>query len=167
MTCSGATEPGFGPAAKDLPDVSMDDALLNARRPSSAIARTIARSRQSVGRCLQNRILSELTLSGRVLDVGGGRKAAYNRLIRSEIPIETLNINPNQEPTHLVSAEVPFPFDHESFDAVISVDTMEHVYDDQRMIREIIRVVKVGGVVHIIVPFFYPVHGSPRATRSG
>lgn len=46
------------------------------------------------------------------------------------------------------------PFVGGTFDAVVSLDTLEHVPDDAAAIREVARVLKPGGVVVINVPAF-------------
>jgi len=48
-----------------------------------------------------------------------------------------------------------------SFDVVISGNTLEHVHAPWLWIKEIERVVKVGGLLCLIVPFFAPVHRHP------
>lgn len=49
-----------------------------------------------------------------------------------------------------VGESLPFPDD--SFDAVISYQTLEHVADCRRVVEEMLRVVRPGGGVHIVCP---------------
>jgi SAM-dependent methyltransferase len=125
---------------------------------------------QSVLRQLQYEHLSKLTLSGAVLDVGGGQNAQYIPLLKSPESLCSVNIDAKIEPTHLVEPGQPLPFADNSFDCVISLNTLEHIYDAAAVLRETFRVVKPGGKVHVTVPFMFRIHGHPddyfRATPS-
>lgn len=50
------------------------------------------------------------------------------------------------------------PFEDASFDAVFAEAVLEHVCDPQRVVAEIIRVLKPGGFVYAVTPFLQPVH---------
>lgn len=45
-------------------------------------------------------------------------------------------------------------FNQESFDVVIALDVIEHIKDDQQAIKEIVRMVKPGGLIVIAVPAY-------------
>ncbi len=126
--------------------------------------------RQSVLRMLQYEHLEQLPISGSVLDMGGGRKAKYLRLLPPGLTVESVNIDPVIEPTHLVTPGQPLPLPDNSFDAVICLNTLEHVYDSAAVLQELFRVVRPGGAVHVTVPFMFRIHGHPddffRATPS-
>jgi SAM-dependent methyltransferase len=63
------------------------------------------------------------------------------------------------------------PFRDESFDACISIVTLEHVKEPARALREIARSLKSGARVLLVVPHEWEVHQSPhdywRFTRHG
>ncbi|MGE0448223.1 MAG: class I SAM-dependent methyltransferase [Vicinamibacterales bacterium] len=48
------------------------------------------------------------------------------------------------------AAALPFP--DGSFDAVLITEVLEHIEDDRRALREVVRIVKPGGLVAITVP---------------
>jgi SAM-dependent methyltransferase len=48
-----------------------------------------------------------------------------------------------------------------SVDFVTSISVLEHVRDPQRVVREIYRILKPGGVIYVSVPFVYNFHGDP------
>lgn len=48
-----------------------------------------------------------------------------------------------------------------SVDCVISVSTLEHVRYPTKVIKEIYRILKPGGIVYINVPFVFPFHADP------
>jgi len=53
------------------------------------------------------------------------------------------------------------PFADESFDAVFSFSVLEHVKDPARVVSEMKRVVKRGGVIQISAPHLIQYHGHP------
>lgn len=124
----------------------------------------------SVLRMLEYEHLSTLTLKGRVLDMGGGQKASYLKVLPVGAQIESINIDPKIEPTHLIEPGQALPFPDNSFDEVICFNTLEHIYDSIAVVNDLFRVVKPGGKVHVIVPFMFRIHGHPddytRATPS-
>jgi SAM-dependent methyltransferase len=54
------------------------------------------------------------------------------------------------------------PFAANLFDTIICIDVIEHVPDPQRMIAELYRVLKPGGVLILSTPFFFYLHESPN-----
>ena len=124
----------------------------------------------SVLRMLQYEHLRTLPLSGQVLDMGGGQHAKYLHLLPADVTLASVNIDPAIAPTHLVQPGQPLPFADASFDAVICLNTLEHIYDCPAVLAELLRVVRPGGAVHVTVPFMFRIHGHPddylRATPS-
>jgi SAM-dependent methyltransferase len=63
------------------------------------------------------------------------------------------------------------PFADASVDCVIATGLLEHVPDDHEVLREIHRVLRMGGIVHIEAPFLQQFHADPidyrRYTESG
>jgi SAM-dependent methyltransferase len=57
------------------------------------------------------------------------------------------------------------PFKDGSVDMIIAESLLEHVFDSERVIGEIQRVLKPGGYVWTKVPFMYPFHASPNDYR--
>ena len=89
---------------------------------------------------------------------------------KPDLVMLSVNIDPKIAPTHLVEPGQPLPFAEGSFDAVICLNTLEHIYDSVAILHELFRVVKPGGQVHVMVPFMFRIHGHPddyfRATPS-
>ena len=48
-----------------------------------------------------------------------------------------------------------------SVDCVVTVSTLEHVRYPQKVVSEIYRILKPGGIVYINVPFIFPFHADP------
>jgi SAM-dependent methyltransferase/uncharacterized protein YbaR (Trm112 family) len=62
-----------------------------------------------------------------------------------------------------VSADAHYlPFRDAAFDAVVTFNTFEHLYDPARAAREIFRVLKPGGRVFLHTAFLQPVHEPPH-----
>ena len=63
--------------------------------------------------------------------------------------------------TDVASALPRLPFRDEAFDAVFSQATFEHVPDPGAAARELLRVMKPGGMIHVDTAFLQPLHGDP------
>lgn len=65
------------------------------------------------------------------------------------------------------------PFDNNSLGAVLCMETLEHVPEPGRAVKEMRRVLKKGGWLLASTPFFWPEHGGPdyqdywRISRDG
>jgi ubiquinone/menaquinone biosynthesis C-methylase UbiE len=97
---------------------------------------------------------------GKVLDFGGGEKVEYRHIIQC-VSYQSVNIDPKTEPTYVISVGETIPCDSGSFDTVISMNTLEHIFDAQFVLNELFRVLKPGGELLLSVPFLFPVHGHP------
>ena len=51
---------------------------------------------------------------------------------------------------------------NDSIDCVITVSTLEHVRYPQKVVKEILRILKPGGVLYVSVPFIFPFHSDPH-----
>ena len=91
---------------------------------------------------------------GLLLDCGAGSRSTYfHNVVNYEIV--------KYPSTDVVGVAEVLPFADNSFDAVFSFAVLEHVKQPFLAAREIIRVLKPGGVLRVIVPFLQPVHGFP------
>lgn len=98
-----------------------------------------------------------------ILNVGGGPYRVGEREV-------TLNIG-TFPGVDLVADAHHIPFADESVDAIFSLAVLEHVEDPYRVVAEMMRVLKPGGVMYSEVPFVFFFHGYPtdftRFTREG
>ena len=128
---------------------------------------------RSVSRLLRDERMMRCGLSGRVLDFGGGANAQYaNEVQRWAAPGQVIdywsaNIDPTLRPTHLVRVGEPLAIDSGSFDAVVSLSTLEHVYELNETLAELGRVLKPEGRLVLFVPFMFRVHGHPDDYHRG
>ena len=114
----------------------------------------------SVLRELQYEIIKDMSLKGNVLDFGGGEKADYRNILRCE-SYESVNIDPEMNPTYLSKVDFPVPCPRNHYDTVISFNTIEHVFEAKKVLRDMFDSLKVGGEIACATPFLYPVHAHP------
>jgi SAM-dependent methyltransferase len=101
---------------------------------------------------------------GKVLDCGSGLRANVDEtVICVEVtPLPTVDV---------LAVNQRLPFRDGVFDAVLSLNVLEHVTDPFACAAELVRVLKPGGVLYCCIPFLQPEHGYPHhyfnATRSG
>lgn len=105
--------------------------------------------------------LAHKKFDGKVLDLGGGKKAGYASHLRGTFEITSLNIDKKVEPTHVHDITQPFPLPDGTFDCAISFNTFEHLKEIEPPLRETLRVLKNGGTVTLITPFLKEIHASP------
>ncbi|MEW6676333.1 MAG: class I SAM-dependent methyltransferase [Pseudomonadota bacterium] len=118
----------------------------------------------SIYRALEYEALSRVEYAGRLLDFGGGENAHYCGLLKSWMEggvYESANISESMRPTYLMSPGENIPVPGESYDMVVSVNTLEHVYELEKTLAELLRVLKPGGKFVFAVPFLFRVHGCP------
>ena len=92
---------------------------------------------------------------GLILDAGSGLRDTYlPNVVNMEI-VEYAS-------TDVVGVCEHMPFADNSFDAVLSLAVLEHLRNPFEAAREIVRVLKPGGVLYAAVPFLQPFHGYPN-----
>ncbi len=98
--------------------------------------------------------LIEKLKSGLILDNGCGlRNVYYDNVVNFEIV--------DYPTTDVLGIGERLPFKSEVFDAVFSLAVLEHVKNPFECAQEIIRVLKPGGILYVVVPFLQPFHGYP------
>jgi SAM-dependent methyltransferase len=90
-----------------------------------------------------------------ILDCGAGlRRKLFSNVVNFEpVPYESTDVQGIAE---------ALPFADNSFAAVVSLSVLEHVKDPQKAAKEMIRVLKPGGYIHLEVPFLIQEHGFPH-----
>lgn len=113
-------------------------------------------------RAAEHAALKTLNLSGSILDLGGDGRSEYRKLIQGNHTFTTINLDEKAAPDILHDLEKPLPLANESYDHVLLINVLEHVYEYRQLLAESARVVRPGGAVVIVVPFLFPVHPSPN-----
>lgn len=103
-------------------------------------------------------------LSGKLLDIGCGTKP-YKYICNNVNEYIGLEINDKGKRQHEF-ADVFYdgktiPFENKYFDSVMSSQVFEHVFNPNEFLQEINRVMKVGGVFLMTVPFIWDEHEQP------
>ena len=109
-----------------------------------------------------DRLLRDLG-SGRGLNVGAGLERLDARLIQLDLV--------RRATTDCVADAGHLPFRAGAFDLVVSQETVEHVADPFKAVREMARVLRPGGRIYLQLPFVIGYHPGPedywRFTRAG
>jgi SAM-dependent methyltransferase/uncharacterized protein YbaR (Trm112 family) len=92
----------------------------------------------------------------RILNLGSGVRKLYHNT-----NILNFDIAPHENAAVVGNGE-RLPFRDRSFDAVVLDAVIEHLAHPQRVVGEVERVLKPGGIVLAQVPFLYPFHAAPH-----
>jgi len=109
----------------------------------------------------QYRALQNLEVNGEILDVGGSHRSGYLELIKGNHTVLVGNIDDSYEIDVNFDAEKPWPFADGRFDCVLFINLLEHLFDYAHALSEAHRVLRKGGKIVCVIPFMFPVHGSP------
>lgn len=105
-------------------------------------------------------------LRGAVLDVGCGQ-TPYRHFFTSAgtgyvgMELDT-PVNRATKRADVFYNGQTFPFDDASFDAVVFFQVLEHVFNPDRFLGEVARVLRDGGQVLLTVPFVWDEHEQPH-----
>lgn len=107
------------------------------------------------------RFRSLVKRNGVILLVGGGvhHRGWHIDLLGEELLSRSVNIEVERGCLVDVVADahdIPFPDSY--FDGIIAQSVLEHTRDNARIMSEMWRVLKPGGIVYVEVPFLQPVH---------
>ena len=110
----------------------------------------------------EHRALSEIRLSGSVLDLGGEKGSEYLSYLKGDFKVTALNLDDSATPDIFHDLEKPLPVADASYDHALLINVLEHIFEYRQLLEEAVRVIRPGGTIVIIVPFLFPVHPSPR-----
>jgi SAM-dependent methyltransferase len=120
-------------------------------------------STPSLLRRAEHAALSTVTLSGSVLDLGGEKDAGYLSFIQGNFTTIAVNIDEDAKPDIFHDLEKPLDMIKDaSYDHVLAMNVLEHIFNYQKFLDEAVRVLKPNGTLVVIVPFLFPVHPSPN-----
>jgi SAM-dependent methyltransferase len=99
--------------------------------------------------------LDIIARNGFVLDAGAGLRNEY---FPNVVNLEVVAY----ETTDVLCVGERLPFADGTFDAVLSLNVLEHLRDPFVAAREIVRVMRPGGELYCVWPFLQPYHGYPN-----
>ena len=103
-------------------------------------------------------------IQGKILDIGCGEKPYAHLFSCTEyigIDIETTEKYHEKHKTDLFYNGVDLPFENNSFDSIVCFEVLEHVFEPEKMIHEMFRVLKPGGSILLTTPFIWNEHEIP------
>ncbi len=116
----------------------------------------------SLLRLAEHEALSRIELSGKVLDLGGDRRSTYRGYLKGSAEFTIVNLSQESAPDLMHNLEQPLPLVAETFDGVLLINVLEHIFNYRQLLAESARVLKPDGMVVVVVPFLFPVHPSPK-----
>jgi len=103
-------------------------------------------------------------ITGKTLDVGCGSKP-YEQLYGSTeyvgLEYDTPQNRASKRADHFYDGET-FPFADGEFDSAVANEVFEHVFNPDRFLNEVYRVLKPGGMVLMTMPFVWDEHEQPH-----
>jgi len=119
-------------------------------------------------------VAAEIPAGRRVLDAGAGEGRFKPLFAHTEyIGVDFAQGDPawNYSALDVIGRLEELPFENASFDHVLSIVVLEHTPQPARVVDEFRRVLKPGGMIHIVVPHMWEEHQRPydffRFTSSG
>lgn len=111
-------------------------------------------SGKTIGRVVFNEALARHArhLTGRVLDIAGGRSPSYLKYLPASIDLVRSDITGSSDVVALDMND-RLPFKDASFDAVLLCNALYAAEDPERLARDIVRVLKPGGTWLLASPF--------------
>ena len=117
---------------------------------------------RSLWRELLYRELAALTLEGKVLDLGGSHTSVYHKLIKGEQTFAVANLDNGENNDFTFDFEGPFLTQNGTFDGIICLNVLEHVFNYQNVLNESYRTLCKDGTIVLAVPFLIRYHPCPH-----
>jgi SAM-dependent methyltransferase len=114
--------------------------------------------RQANWRFLQEQI-ARLGPETLILDVGAGR-GDFAAIFEGRRYL-ALDVYPYPEVDLVCDLTEVIPFKRDSFDAIVLMNVMEHVYDTHNLLAALSKLLKPGGLLFVAIPFLVKIHQAP------
>ena len=114
--------------------------------------------RRANWRFLQQQV-ARLNPDALILDVGAGR-GDFADLFENRNYL-ALDVYPYPEVDIVCDLTQVNPFRPQSFDAILLMNVMEHVYDTRALLGSLAEMLRPGGVILVAIPFLVKIHQAP------
>jgi SAM-dependent methyltransferase len=116
---------------------------------------------KSVTRSFLNYRLQQESLQGETIDIGGGRSADYLSFMDRTVGVNfrTFDVKVGEKIDFEKDA---LPANNDSYDTVLFLNVMEHVFNYQHIADEVVRIIKPNGNLIGFVPFLMWYHPDHR-----
>lgn len=114
--------------------------------------------RRANWRFLQEQI-ARLAPEALILDVGAGRGDFAD--LFHERSYLALDVYPYPEVDIVCDLTQTNPFRSDSFDAILLMNVMEHIFDTHTLLATLSGLLKTGGVIIVAIPFLVKIHQAP------
>jgi SAM-dependent methyltransferase len=114
-------------------------------------------------RLLQNDIIDYVARyfkGGRVLDLGAGNQP-YKNLFNNAQQYVSVDIDSSNKDLDVIANNTMLPFCEKSFDFILCTQVLEHVYDPQKLMSEVYRVMRDDALFLITFPMSWELHEKP------
>ena len=115
---------------------------------------------QTMARILMNKALSQQTLRGVIVDIGGGRNPDYFQYLRHDTENKIKAIDGSMDGIDFEKDRLPF--ENNSVDTVLLCNVLEHIYNHKFLLSEILRIMRPNGQIIGFVPFWVGYHADPH-----
>lgn len=107
-------------------------------------------------------------LRGEVLDIGS-KNRRYDGWLSNTTRIDAIDLIPNAEQdVRFGNIEAGLDFPDRCYDGVLMIEVLEYLRDPRAALREVSRLLALGGKAIISIPFLYAEHGDRlRFTEAG
>jgi SAM-dependent methyltransferase len=116
---------------------------------------------KSVTRAFLNYRLSQDTLKGKTIDIGGGKNPDYLAFMKRQPGTQLVSFDIKTGATTDFEKD-PLPAEDGSFDTVLFLNVMEHIFNHQHIAGEVVRIVRPQGQLIGFVPFLMWYHPDHR-----
>jgi SAM-dependent methyltransferase len=140
----------------------------------SGISNSLSSPEFLVYHYFQNDLIDSINkyAGGKLLDIGCGNKpyaSVVNQKVESYTGCDIVQSSNNC--VDVICEATSIPLINDSFDTVLSTQTIEHVEDHQQLVNEAFRLLKDGGYFILSGPMYWPLHEEPydffRFTKHG
>lgn len=115
---------------------------------------------QSLTRIMMNHAFSCFTLTGKVVDVGGGRNPDYFDYFKKNNVSFIESVDGSSSGIDFEKDKLPY--DDNSINTVICANVLEHIFNHNHLVSEMYRILNKGGCLVGFVPFLINYHPDPK-----